>query len=649
MVHDWSRDPFPRQQPFQQQCYPAGTRHPLFHRERYASDRQDSFQQDRYPIDGPDATRFQDQYDLHRRQPPMPQQIDEALRLHCGIAAKQYFVAAINEDGIPMTFFSPGLKLHDSAISHFFDASKFQQVMRKIDSGACPSLDDAFAFEDVMYDRQGALSRSRGLDKRRSSVFDDWGSPPRQGRKRQRARHPVAEEDEITMTMSSRRGIKVGDSEAVWSFYEQRFKNCQQTACKLIAKAWVKAVEPKKQSTHPYTGSDEKAPDWWPKPWGPTKDDKVRHKEPDHLYKRERVHLLAHILRLVVEPNAKQHPDIQKIGLNVDKLEEATNEALSAFFMDNETNAKKKPHLNEIFKMARQEARFKNGEIDDTTKVYVMAEDKMPDKYASDNDDGSLIKVEAEHHELQRSKPPATHCLIHAPTTTTTTTPTTTTTTPANGHALHGGPGSYMSDLPVRGASFHPPMIQTDLSPQQHSFVESGGMAVNEPAAVSAAGAPLSLDLVASPHHDSSRRPSVFSDYASPSGGSLYSQPWQQSSTGGSNAPSMYAYTGQQPTAQQPAPYVSQISPGQSFITSSFESSPRPEFDANGSGLFRSNDLASAAVGQQQQQQQQPPQQQPQPQQQQQQGYYLSGDGRGDLRVLSQVVDGGSKAAQSQQ
>ena len=78
------------------------------------------------------------------------------------------------------------------------------------------------------------------------------------------------------------------DSQALWNFYDQRFKSCQQSACKLIAKAWVKAVEPKKQSTHPYTGSDEKAPDWWPKPWGTTKEDKVRHKEPDHLYKRGR-------------------------------------------------------------------------------------------------------------------------------------------------------------------------------------------------------------------------------------------------------------------------------------------------------------------------------------------------------------------------
>lgn len=189
------------------------------------------------------------------------------------------------------------------------------------------------------------------------------------------------------MTVSSRKGIKISDSDAVWNFYEQRFKNCQQTACKLIAKAWVKAVEPKKQSTHPYTGSDEKAPDWWPKPWGPTKDDKVRHKEPDHLYKRgtticccqqsprpctcmpqltlptERVHLLAHILRLVVEPSTKQHNDLQKLGLNVKKLEEATHEALSSFFLDNETNAKKRPYLNEIFKMARQEERYKNDEI----------------------------------------------------------------------------------------------------------------------------------------------------------------------------------------------------------------------------------------------------------------------------------------------
>lgn len=186
-----------------------------------------------------------------------------------------------------MTFFNPttGRGMSDSTIRQFFDATKYRQVMARIDSGADPMLDD-YTLEDGFYGRSAGLNRSR-MDRRRNSAFGDWsGSPVRQGRKRPRGTRAINDEDDLPMTVSSRRCIKIGDSAAVWGFYEQRFKNCQQTACKLIAKAWVKAVEPKKQSTHPYTGSDEKAPGWWPKAWGPTKDDKVRHKEPDHLYKR---------------------------------------------------------------------------------------------------------------------------------------------------------------------------------------------------------------------------------------------------------------------------------------------------------------------------------------------------------------------------
>ncbi|ODA81218.1 hypothetical protein RJ55_04182 [Drechmeria coniospora] len=612
MVRDWPRDSFSRHQSFpQQQCYTPAGRHPSFHHDRYGQDalpRHDSFPPDRYPVEGNEGGRFPDPYDLHRRAPPM--QIDEALRSHCGIAAKQYFVAAVTEDGLPMTFFSPGQKLHDNAIRQFFDATKFQQVMRKIESGADPMLDDGFGFEDPVYTRSGSLGRVRAADRRRGTVFDDWGSPARQTRKRPRARHAANDEDDVPMTVASRRGIKVGDGDAVWAFYEQRFKNCQQTACKLIAKAWVKAVEPKKQSTHPYTGSDEKAPEWWPKPWGPTKDDKVRHKEPDHLYKRERVHLLAHILRLVVEPNGKQHPDIQKLGLNVKKLEETTNEALSAFFMDNESNAKKRPYLNEIFKMARQEERFKNEEIDDSTEVYVMAEDKMPESYASDNDDGSFHIKEEDDHDVQRTKPSAAHSMTQP-----------SATAAVNGHGLHGGPPPFMGDLPVRGPPFHPPMIHTDLGPQQHSFVENGGIPVNDQGAVNSAGGSLTIDLVASPH-DSSRRPSVFSEYASPGGGNLYSQQWQQGSTGSTASP-MYAYAAQQTTPQQPA-FVNQtvqMSAGQPFIGGSFDGSSRPEYAGNGNAMFRAADLQTTPVNQQP-------------------GYYVPGDGRGDLRVMSQVVDG---------
>jgi hypothetical protein len=68
---------------------------------------------------------------------------------------------------------------------------------------------------------------------------------------------------------------------------------------------------------------------------------------------------------MVIEPNATQHPDIQKLNLTVKKLEEVTTDALSTFFSDkeNNNNAKKKPFLKEIFKVARMEERYRNGEI----------------------------------------------------------------------------------------------------------------------------------------------------------------------------------------------------------------------------------------------------------------------------------------------
>lgn len=77
------------------------------------------------------------------------------------------------------------------------------------------------------------------------------------------------------------------------------------------------------------------------------------------------MHLLAHILRLIVDPSHKQHPDVQKSCLNVKKLEEVTAEALSSFFSDPENpgNNKKRPYLTEIFKVARFEERYRNGEI----------------------------------------------------------------------------------------------------------------------------------------------------------------------------------------------------------------------------------------------------------------------------------------------
>jgi hypothetical protein len=56
----------------------------------------------------------------------------------------------------------------------------------------------------------------------------------------------------------------------------------QQSACKIIGKAFVKLIEPKKQTYYPYTKGNAQAPPWWPDTKG---KGSVRHKEPDHLPK----------------------------------------------------------------------------------------------------------------------------------------------------------------------------------------------------------------------------------------------------------------------------------------------------------------------------------------------------------------------------
>ena len=85
--------------------------------------------------------------------------------------------------------------------------------------------------------------------------------------------------------------LRIGDSQKVQHYYESALKHFQQLNCRMVAKAFIKFIEPRKQVRHPYnggkpppgsapgtTGDPEKTrPEWWPPG--------VMHKEPDHLRK----------------------------------------------------------------------------------------------------------------------------------------------------------------------------------------------------------------------------------------------------------------------------------------------------------------------------------------------------------------------------
>lgn len=77
--------------------------------------------------------------------------------------------------------------------------------------------------------------------------------------------------------------LEIGNEQEVKKFYQNRFKDMQQSACKIIGKAFVKLIEPRKQTNYPYTKGDSMAPPWWPATKGT--ENYIRHKEPDHLLK----------------------------------------------------------------------------------------------------------------------------------------------------------------------------------------------------------------------------------------------------------------------------------------------------------------------------------------------------------------------------
>jgi hypothetical protein len=68
---------------------------------------------------------------------------------------------------------------------------------------------------------------------------------------------------------------------------------------------------------------------------------------------------------MIIEPRTSQCDAVQKLNVNVKKLEEVTMEAMNAWFNDPQhpENLQKRPFLKEIFKVAKVQERYKNGEI----------------------------------------------------------------------------------------------------------------------------------------------------------------------------------------------------------------------------------------------------------------------------------------------
>lgn len=101
--------------------------------------------------------------------------------------------------------------------------------------------------------------------------------------------HKAISQNEEPVLTSKNIMVSLGNASLLRRYYEKVFDNLQQTNCRILAKVYVRLVEPRKQVKYPYNGRktvsgitqqwspDETKPPWWPF--------EVRHREPDHLHK----------------------------------------------------------------------------------------------------------------------------------------------------------------------------------------------------------------------------------------------------------------------------------------------------------------------------------------------------------------------------
>lgn len=219
----------------------------------------------------------------------MLQAVGAALSRDCGIECATYALAIVRPDGQVETFLSDGLKTE----SKYLFTTSFQNQFLMASGRRPPAFKQEL---EENLDMDSDIITARTLERNASSyrkrtpphsrnTYDDESSTDSSlspgSRKRRRATG-VRSRGRAIPTLPSRT-IAIGDDCARDDVYRQCLKDMQQNGCKVIGKAWVKLLEPKKQSTYPYTKGAQKRPPWWPAMTGPNK---IRHKEPDHLHKR---------------------------------------------------------------------------------------------------------------------------------------------------------------------------------------------------------------------------------------------------------------------------------------------------------------------------------------------------------------------------
>ncbi|EIW69431.1 hypothetical protein TREMEDRAFT_71620 [Tremella mesenterica DSM 1558] len=210
-------------------------------------------------------------------------------------------------------------------------SKRWEEIRRLEEKGEVPTFEeDAEEAEDVEEENED--------DPDRTMVDEEAAQAKKQSPAQMMSSFPAARASTPQPSMHT---ITL-QPHAVEDYYNTRFNALQQATCKLVVKAWIKVIEPKKQMKFPYNKGEEYRPAWWP--------EGVKHREPDHLSKQERLVLLSSIIRSPL--------------ISVARLELSTAEA-AAFISRPRLSI-----LREVYLVAKEEEKRRK-EGDSTSELVV--------------------------------------------------------------------------------------------------------------------------------------------------------------------------------------------------------------------------------------------------------------------------------------
>ncbi|SCV04425.1 LAMI_0H16028g1_1 [Lachancea mirantina] len=117
----------------------------------------------------------------------------------------------------------------------------------------------------------------------------------------------------------------LANQEDVHKFLRDAFQALNQLSCKMIAKTWIKIIEPKKKIKYPYIKGNKTRPSWWPYD--------VEHREPDHLRKPQRVKLMTTIAAKLL-PSLRRQSIFAELRASTDAISLVTNDSFKKLVLE---------------------------------------------------------------------------------------------------------------------------------------------------------------------------------------------------------------------------------------------------------------------------------------------------------------------------